>query len=370
MIYSITEDILWRGGGKLEVTRAIIEGKLEDVLPVPRSIWSYSGEDLGRLRKEFDALKKPVIIRPSTTRDLHFEVGAFNSKVAEYWNEFENFVRAAEEAYSGEETRRFCEEFGIKHDPRVHFLIQEHINCHNGAMVRNPHNKTLRLEYGVKGTLVGRLNRLRFFDSNNNPIEDKLEGDIRPAEEEARDLFVAFEKSGILPSTEWAVALEVGLNPKTFLQARLFKRYSPARDWKLPHVKSNAPHIEGIDCFGITPESGKVLTTFVDSIPIEVINSKQPYAVINTTRGGSVFIKEGGSMSLQGNPSLGNLQVFCGGADAGYWLNHNNYRLVKRAEIAETTSGRDVRYLKNEEAFNNRDVRFFCNGSRLLAIPE
>lgn len=368
----ISQEIINRGGGKLEVTRAIIERGLTDILPVPRSIWHYAGEDLGLLKSEFEKMQKPVIVRPSTSRDLEDEVGVYCSPHVDSWDKFERAIKEAEAFYAGESMRLFCKDLEIPHDHRVNFLIQEFKNSTLGTMVQNPHTGIIRLEYRTGEDYL--LNREREFNPDGTPIEEPShwyggvfrEDKTTQDQKQARDLFLAFIASGILDPS-YAFALEVGMEPKFFLQARLFKRKQPAETWQLPLVDEETPHIKGRECFGITPPEGVVYQTFQNSIPAETIEHRKPYALIKNNCYGSYYIlRDNVHQEAQNSSPLGNLQVYKG--ESVYWLNHSNYRLVRKAKISDIST---IVYRPNRDKFRfNCFMRYFCNGSEFLAVQE
>ena len=52
----ISQELIGRGGSKLEITRALLEQEAD--VPIPNSIWRYYGQSLDSIREGFERLKK------------------------------------------------------------------------------------------------------------------------------------------------------------------------------------------------------------------------------------------------------------------------------------------------------------------------
>jgi len=144
----ISQNIIRRGGSKLEITRALIERNVG--IPVPVSTWKYYGQDLDSIRRDFESMRKPVIVRGSHRNDYE----GFIDVVPTYRNvndfrELENAVRYIEGATESDDVRVHCEDWDQPYTPKVHILVQEQSrSAIVGSMLRHPHDrKQLIIQY-------------------------------------------------------------------------------------------------------------------------------------------------------------------------------------------------------------------------------
>ena len=74
----LTQELIDRGGSKLETTRLIVE---QDLLPVPDSVWKYYGDPLDPLFSRVQAMLKRglVIVRGSHSSDYHWSIDAVDT---------------------------------------------------------------------------------------------------------------------------------------------------------------------------------------------------------------------------------------------------------------------------------------------------
>src|SRR3989339_215015 len=120
----ITEEKIKRGGSKLEITREVLEGRLD--IPVPISAWRYYGDDLAPLVNAFQGMKKPVIVRGSHPNDYHGFVDVVPTiRDVVSIPELEKAVRIIEDEVKSEDVRIHCEDWKQPFTPEVHILMQE-----------------------------------------------------------------------------------------------------------------------------------------------------------------------------------------------------------------------------------------------------
>jgi hypothetical protein len=201
----ITQETINRGGSKLEFTRAIIERRL--AVPVPVSAWRYCGQDLSILRKDFDAMKKPVIVRGSHPNDYHgfIDVVPTERDVKE-WSQLEFSVRRIErQIQQNPDVRIHCEDWGQPYIPEVHILLQEQSpSQYIGSMIRHPHTREIHIEWydiSDKGLVKNCADTIEnnLIVNDVSPLEEVTEGEIK----EIIEMYKALESTGLL-DPEWS----------------------------------------------------------------------------------------------------------------------------------------------------------------------
>jgi len=371
----ITQETINRGGSKLEFTRAIIERRL--AVPVPVSAWRYCGQDLSILRKDFDAMKKPVIVRGSHPNDYHgfIDVVPTERDVKE-WSQLEFSVRRIErQIQQNPDVRIHCEDWGQPYIPEVHILLQEQSpSQYIGSMIRHPHTREIHIEWydiSDKGLVKNCADTIEnnLIVNDVSPLEEVTEGEIK----EIIEMYKALESTGLL-DPEWAHQVEFGFKPSLFFQARPFKRFKPAESFEVPLFKHNV--IQGTrECFGITPAEGIVL-------PFSICGSMQPTPLddqFSNTHPGDADISKPYGLIRTGYPKksyelgtrFGKLTSFCSPIVPNAYLYHGNYRLLKRAEFSVMDGSNLTRPANSKVALSRyKQARIISNGREMVVLPE
>jgi len=364
----ITQETINRGGSKLEITRAIIEQELD--IPTPRSIWKYSSQNLATLKKDFEAMKKPVIVRGSHPNDYHGFIDIVPTRRdIKDWNKLEFAVAQIEwEIQQNPDVKVHCEDWHQPYTPEVHVLVQEQSpSKYLGSMIRHPHTRELHIEWEditdrqlPKNCADTRGDNLKICDAFSD--KEIGERDIKGLVE----MYERLEKSGLL-DTEWAYQVEFGFRPLLFFQARPFKKFRPAENFKVPFKFDSPNAIQNDICFGITPPEGIVLP-FLDwdmfncfSAHDKKPDTSEPYGLIQTGR-------------HNGSPStgmrLGNLAVFCSPQHEFGYLFHGNYRLLKQAEYSVIEPTLKLAYSTHLDVEKFSKARVISNGRSMSVLPE
>ena len=357
----LTEELIARGGTKLEATRFIVERGISGI-PVPRSTWHYEGDQLSRIRSEFEEMKKPVIARGSNVADLRWGIDVYRTiENIKSWSDLETAVQRIHQQGKEESMISHCHDGNAPYDPQVHVLIQEQsLSPFVGTMMRHPNKPwEILLEWWNRKTNdfwsaqysnskdPGRLFFKEYHsDMDDHPhsvTTDELEGAVR--------LFQRVENAGLLdPAVSHVV--EFGLRPLQFYQLKLFKMLDAQprtsdeigvdklneyyKHFELPTFDDpSIPIIRAREVFGRSPKGGISVpfhTTYsVSNLPKDELRDN-PYGL-------AVLGKIRTTSSHQ--TRLGNLQVLCSAnklmeSSTGYihdFLSHGHYRLMAKAGI-------------------------------------
>lgn len=144
----LTQKLIDQGGSKLEATRLFLERGLK--IPIPESTWHYHGQSLDNVRKEFNRLRKPVIVRGSDKYDWHGRIGVLPTiRDVHSFLDLEEAVRECENFMLRDDFKRFADDEGLGYTEEVHQLIQEQSPSNIvGSMIRHPNDlRKLILNY-------------------------------------------------------------------------------------------------------------------------------------------------------------------------------------------------------------------------------
>ena len=374
-------DLVQRGGSKLEMTRAIIDWGFEREIPVPRSVFKYYGQPLDAVLKQVAPLQRPLIVRGSHPNDWEGFIDVIPTiKNVTTHQELEAAIKKIEDAMKQEDVKIHCQDWNQQYSPEAHILIQEQIPLYFiGSMVRHPHTGSLLLEYrdpGYYGLTEGVGGAVAFRRFGENPIsvgewissmnEESLKG--------LCTMYEAFERSGLV-SSDWTYQVEFGVTAERsifFFQARVFKKKEPAKKFQVPTFYGQSiPFIVSSDgddsCFGITPQEGIELDVF-DAWPgdIERINPSFAFKEYGLLSGRKI------ETSVPINRRLGQMRLFCGGDNPHNWQSHAAYRLVKRAEYAMVVGVSDQVMVINEELLSKErfQATYISNGRESVLVPS
>ncbi len=360
----ISQEAIDRGGSKLEITRALLEGDTD--IPVPNSTWKYYDQSLDSIRTDFEKMRKPLIVRGSHPNDYH----GFIDVIPTHRNVFtfsalEDAVRDIEGTVAGEEVRIHSEDWNQHYTPAVHLLIQEQSPSKIvGSMIRHPHDKTkLRIQYAdIQDRLSIPRGCLSFALIDDGKIVKHLSSlkeeqtvtndDIR----QVIEMYEQLEKSGVVDYS-YSQQMEFGLKPLLFYQARPFKPFQPAQSFDIPVTKDQI-YAESEECFGITPPEGIELP-FVVGWWITLLGDRWKESPELGTDGkdyGLIFGKD-----LPETPPIGkkfrNMVAFASVSSAKNYLLHHSYRLMKKAQYSlmeyDVNKVTDLRFLEKSRLFSN-----------------
>ncbi len=420
----LSQEAINRGGGKLEMTRALLEagyGSQESGIPIPTSAFWYYGDPLDRLIAAFQKMRKPVIVRGSHSKDLHGYIDVLpTTKQVETLGQLESAIKQICAVAASEDVRVHAKDWGQDFSPEVHVLVQEQSPSNiAGHMLRHPHPELIGDEYGkvlfeysddlrsIVSCGDHRLSRLTLeevFEKWSHIPQEELranfyhridghcshhgvEGDhvgSRFVRDNAKLLAVvamyqALEDSGVL-DPEWAYDMEFGVEPLNFFQARPFKRLQAIEGWELPFDRSKDPYLEAAHVFGITPKEGVPVTMVVGER--ELLGWKKEPALAGPH---GIILPERLQKTPHPAAQLGDLTLFCNPSMVSDWqsrethhnfLFHGMYRLMKKAQFSildyrlNNALSAGAWYPDPADLAQFAQARFFSNGYSNALVPE
>jgi hypothetical protein len=347
----ITQQLINRGGSKLEVTRHFIENGLD--IPIPESVFWYSGQSLDSIRRDFERLRKPVIVRGSHPNDWHGMVGVIPTiRDVHTLSQVDKAIREIEAFMRTPEMKDFAEDEGFGYTPKAHALIQEQ-SCSpiGGSMLRYP-NEPDKLIIEYVNCSARRRNResillAKYEEGSHVLSHSSLERSVRITDEELLQLIEMYKKvesCGLLPSG-WSYHMEFGLSPLFFYQIRPFKQIEKPSFSVDQLYLGDTPHLRFDHTIGITPKEGIVLPFSVVPIAEFVFSTHEkpvcditkPYGLVLDPReyyeDYAQFIPSGFYDNMPITVPIGRMVAFF------KWeylidLFHGSYRFMKKAMIS------------------------------------
>lgn len=366
-----------RGGGKLEATRALEEAGF----PVPKSRYLYY-PDLERqniLAAAFRDLPKPLIVRGSHENDMHGYIDVLPTvRDVTTAEELNDAIRLIKQTASSEALRIHAADWGQPFTPEVHVLLQEQSPSNiAGSILRHPHvMDRVDMQY---------IDRKEYRESDWKPVHTLARytndqglwqthedwGIAREQISNAMKIYQEVESSGII-DPDWVYQMEIGLNPFLIYQLRPFKRREPAKRFPIPQsYKTTDPIITSNLVFGITPEEGLALNfVSMDSVSLYhgyELPEPDPYGLILAGR-----MYE----SLPARVQYRNLKAYVTTGYEHNYLEHGEYRFLKRADIAMVNYhafnvGETRGSYHQPEDFNPfKRARIWSNGDDASILPE
>jgi hypothetical protein len=371
----ISRNLIERGGSKLEITRALVERDIG--VPVPVSTWRYYDQSIDSIGRDFERMRKPVIVRGSHANDYD----GFIDVIPTYrdihdFRELEEAVRNIERVTESDAVRVHCDDWGQPYTPEVHILVQEQSPSPIlGSMIRHPHDRSqLRIQYyDVSDDSSWRAPVSHATKDRYDGFRHKSHIDVTDQEiMELIEMYERLEASGIVDE-ETSQQMEFGLRPLLFFQSRQFRRFEPAKGFDIPwSFELDHPYMTGHDFFGITPEDGIELP-FIPASCSDVlwyesdpITQKQRYGLILADK-----LNE----SPPTGKRFGKLAMFCSPCQEFNYLFHNNFRLMRMADysvvdfMAPGVKKTGLLYYNKEDLDEFRRSRLFSNGNHGIIIP-
>ncbi len=361
-------EMIDRGGSKLGFTQAILELGAE--APVPESAWRFYGDPMEPLLREFQRMKKPVIVRGCHKNDNHGLIDVLPTKKGvETLSQLEDAVRKIEGVGSSERFKLHCMDWGQEYSPEVHILLQEEIDAPLGLALEHPHlprimaNCQMRPNWGtyVPYTIARGGVHNNGTDAHYHSSLARLNG------------WVEHLKSFGILEAGWTYQIEFSLNKEYLFQARPFKEFSPAADFEIPDGAETCLIAQNM-IFGITPEGGisVPLRTWVGSL-LEFDAPDNPYAlVLGKTAGHDIPAVMGTDLKA--------LFFYGCSCEEATFLKHGNYQFMKRAEVSfcgdiefrtpYATSDMGAAMVYVSLHWPGENGRIFSNGRSGIIVPE
>ncbi len=343
----LTQELINRGGSKLEATRLFLEKGLE--IPIPKSLWLYAGESLESVKSDFEALKKPVIIRSSHRYDWHGMIGAiptFRNK--HIFKNLEDAMSITESFMRTPEIKQFSVDDCGEYTEEVHFLIQEQTSNIVGSMLRHPNDpdmilinyfnifereRSRALRSIDEFVYIPNISLARYWEDTGHLYHDccLLSDKIEDREIlELIEMYKTVENSGLLEEG-WTYQMEFGLDPLMFFQVRPFKPIKIA-DFNFYEIEIDCPYLRIHNTFGTTPKEGVILPfKVVESVSFEI--STQEWPVCDITKPYGLIIDWGLKENMPITIPMGSMKAFFTGQDLVVLL-HGSYRFMKKADVS------------------------------------
>lgn len=382
----ITQEQINRGGSKLEITRALFEAGLDRDLPIPRSTLKYYGYGLDPVLPAFLRMKTPVIVRGSHPNDYHGFIDVVPTiKNVNTVSQLEEAVKIIEESMLRPEVKAHCEDWNQPYTPEVHLLIQEQGSPIVGSMLRNPHDRNkLMIQYVNSDhrdpndwardivSVALSLRSGEIFHSSDLDIPDS----------EIKKLIEMYEKleaSGVLDN-EWSQQVEFGLCPLGFYQARPFKKFQKPADFSvwdiMQEIEKNkeVSYINSYESFGITPKEG----IDMEFVGVNSINLYGPYGNVDlpNDKPYGLIVQDKLKRGVRVEQPFFDLRVYATPVNETGYLFHNDYRLIKRAQISlieqvlRDSEGKKIHTFSGADYRNFKESRVFADGKKAIIVPR
>ena len=248
-------------GGKAAILN-YVKTNLPD-MPIPPYLVKPSGQDYNSILKEFNILKKPVIIRSSSPHEYADFEGIFDSeRDVHNENSLRWAIERVEKSANSERAEEYAKQHNLEISDKIHTIIQEQSDSqYCGAMMRHPNNPDLVFINYFEG-------RGKFQQKYHHFIFDERtqsSGDIIRCmctgipEENAKFLIDKYKEIESLTAIAegYSLFVEFGFNPFALYQVRPFKKIETA-DFELPKFDHNSALWTDV-CFGITQQDGIIL---------------------------------------------------------------------------------------------------------------
>jgi hypothetical protein len=362
----ITQEIIDRGGSKLEITRALVEA---DFKYVPESTFLYAGQDMGSIEKDIQRMLRndwKIICRGSHPNDYHGFVDVVpTTKDITSVNQLEKAVKEAEEYMQGDNIRRYSElNDGQPYQPIVHFLIQQQSDSqYVGQALEHPHKNETLVNVLNLDDLYDNLTIMKLYGADPHLIDDDF-----PEEESLKKLFLEIipevKELGIL-DPNYSQNYEFSVEDTMFFQARPFKRFGECVEFEIDPNRKGCINANSI---GITSPEGITLPQISRTTDYRRILGAYNDEAVEHEYALTLDQITGCRKSMPVENIFSKMKVFYTKSDMIFCLGHAAYRFMKKADIS--IFGGYSRGLEKDEILANDKLTFISDGSRALILPS
>lgn len=249
-----------RYGGKAAILNHIRDNTQ---LPIPRYLVKEAGASLSSVLSSFESMKKPVIVRSSSSYEYANFEGIFESvKDVTDQHSLEQAIERVEESAMSERAQTYAKQNGYSIDEKIHVIVQEQSPSPTyGAMMRHPNNPNLIFISVAGGAGIGiQLYHSFLWDERT---KSRAENNIFKTSlfetKDAEFLVEQYKQIEVLKeiAEDYALFVEFGMDPFFVYQVRPFKKIQVA-DFKLPDEDGEMV-LKSDLVFGVTPPDGVVL---------------------------------------------------------------------------------------------------------------
>lgn len=255
-------------GGKAAILNHIRDA-LPD-MPIPRYVVKGAADGLDSVLADFNAMKKPVIVRSSSPHEYRGFEGIFDSvPYVQSEHGLSRAVREVEESARGEKAKEYGRQHGIELSDRMHVIIQEQSDSrYTGAMMRHPNNPDwIFISYFTvpeSSTLGLRSHSFAVYDERKHSVISPSLAMVVSDISVDRSSFLAEQYKRIESlkgiADGHSLYIEFGFQPFRLYQARPFKKIQTAEfDVRGKVSRDDKNCFSSELAFGITGPEGIVL---------------------------------------------------------------------------------------------------------------
>lgn len=247
-------------GGKGAILNHV-KSKLPE-MPVPPYTILESGDNLDSILKDFNSMKKPVIVRSSSPHEYGDFEGIFKSvqDVGDEGN-LSWAIKAVKESAISERATIYAKQNGFQINEQMHVVIQEQSESrYHGAMMRHPNNPNLIFISYYSLARLRHHESLVFDDNAFDEAEPLRSLYNKMPVDHGRALVENYRKIESLSDIAdgYSLFVEFGFEPFALYQVRPFKKIETA-DFQIPDKYKNDVEKWTNFTFGITSKDGIVL---------------------------------------------------------------------------------------------------------------
>lgn len=259
----LSNEEIQKYGGKVAILNHM--GERIPSLSIPRYVVKSHGDPTKSLKSDFNAMRKPVIVRSSSPYEYGDFEGIFDSvRDVDSFDGLERAVRTVEESAVSNRAKKYAKQNGFSIDGKMHVILQEQSpSIFNGAMMRHPNNPDIIFINYLSGRGANSQDYHSYAHSESGDADNLPDSGFfskhQVSEQTARLLVEKYKQIEAETdiSKDHSLFVEFGLEPFAVYQARPFKKFETA-DFEVP-LESSDDNMESNFAFGITPPEGIVL---------------------------------------------------------------------------------------------------------------
>ena len=265
----IAQEQVQKYGGKAAILM-YVQRKLPS-LPIPPFVVLEHGQSVDAVLGDFNAMRKPVIVRSSSPHEYGDFEGIFDTvRDVDDRTSLEGAVSQVRASATSERAIEYARQNGFAIDERMNVIVQEQSPSNETcAMLRHPNNPLLLLinAFRGRGEFTQSYRSILFNEYTKSHSDNRV---VNPFDERMLDQKTALDLSKQYSSLEslteiapgYSLLVEFGLDPFALYQVRPFKEIKTT-DFDLPsRYKEDSRRIWSDFVFGITPPDGLVLPVF------------------------------------------------------------------------------------------------------------
>src|SRR3989344_3465147 len=254
----IAQEQVQKYGGKAAILM-YVQRKLSS-LPIPPFVVLEHGQSVDAVLGDFNAMRKPVIVRSSSPHEYGDFEGIFDTvRDVDDRTSLEGAVSQVRASATSERAIEYARQNGFAIDERMNVIVQEQSPSNETcAMLRHPNNPLLLLinAFRGRGEFTQSYRSILFNEYTKSHSDNRV---VNPFDERMLDQKTALDLSKQYSSLEslteiapgYSLLVEFGLDPFALYQVRPFKEIKTT-DFDLPsRYKEDSRRIWSDFVFGI-----------------------------------------------------------------------------------------------------------------------